>query len=80
MANICLLLTVKLLDLVLYSRSVAPSMGNITLVFSFIHLEGLRKINESQSKWPVCLSLLGYVLQECDILLDAGGTSVNLFL
>lgn len=41
--NVCLLLIVKLLDLVLYSRSVAPNMGNITRVISVIHLEGLRK-------------------------------------
>jgi len=40
------LLIVKLLDLVLYSRSVAPHMGNITLIISVIHLEGLRK-----TKW-----------------------------
>jgi hypothetical protein len=37
--NVCLLLIVKLLDLVLYSRSVAPNMGNITRVISVIHLE-----------------------------------------
>jgi hypothetical protein len=75
-----LLLIAKLLDLVLFSRSVVPNMGNITRIISVIHQEGLRKINESQSRWPVCLSFLGQVLQECDILLDAGGTSVIFFL
>jgi hypothetical protein len=54
-----LLLSVKLLDLVLHSRSVAPNMGIITREISVIHQEGLRKINESQSQWPGCLFLFG---------------------